>query len=49
MILKSLQTENFRNLVAAPVSFHPTTNIIVGRNGQVRDLILSEAKDLSVH
>jgi DNA replication and repair protein RecF len=40
LILRSLQTENFRNLVAAPVSFHPTTNIIVGRNGQGKTNLL---------
>ena len=40
MILKSLHTENFRNLQAAPVSFHPTTNIIVGRNGQGKTNLL---------
>ena len=34
MILRSLQTENFRNLVSAQYAFHPHANIIVGRNGQ---------------
>ena len=34
MILTNLTTEAFRNLASEPVEFHPTTNIIVGRNGQ---------------
>lgn len=40
MILKSLTTENFRNLAAASHSFHPTTNILVGRNGQGKTNLL---------
>ncbi len=34
MILEQITAENFRNLSSSPVEFHPTTNIIVGRNGQ---------------
>ncbi|HEX6178794.1 MAG TPA: DNA replication and repair protein RecF, partial [Thermoanaerobaculia bacterium] len=34
MILRALHTDNFRNLDAAEVQFHPQANIIVGRNGQ---------------
>jgi DNA replication and repair protein RecF len=40
MILHSLHTENFRNLAPDPVQFHPTTNIIVGRNGQGKTNLL---------
>lgn len=40
MILRSLHTENFRNLASEPVQFHPTTNIIVGRNGQGKTNLL---------
>lgn len=34
MILETLTTENFRNLEPGTVEFHPTANILVGRNGQ---------------
>jgi DNA replication and repair protein RecF len=34
LILEQLPTENFRNLAATPVDFHPAANLIVGRNGQ---------------
>ncbi|MGZ8830899.1 MAG: DNA replication/repair protein RecF, partial [Thermoanaerobaculia bacterium] len=34
MILRSIHTENFRNLAIAPVVFHPAINIVVGLNGQ---------------
>jgi DNA replication and repair protein RecF len=34
MILSRVTPQNFRNLDSAPIEFHPTTNIIVGRNGQ---------------
>ena len=40
MILQSLTTDNFRNLVPATLAFHPTTNIIVGRNGQGKTNLL---------
>lgn len=34
MILRSLTTQNFRNLASEEVQFHPSTNLVVGRNGQ---------------
>jgi DNA replication and repair protein RecF len=34
VILRSLTTQNFRNLEPEEITFHPTTNLIVGRNGQ---------------
>jgi DNA replication and repair protein RecF len=40
MLLKRLATENFRNLVADPVEFHPQANIVVGRNGQGKTNLL---------
>lgn len=40
MILRRIATENFRNLAAAPIEFHPQTNIIVGRNGQGKTNLL---------
>lgn len=40
MILKSLTTENFRNLGADTVEFHPQVNILVGRNGQGKTNLL---------
>jgi DNA replication and repair protein RecF len=40
LILSRLQTENFRNLEAASIEFHPRTNLIVGRNGQGKTNLL---------
>ena len=40
MILRSLITQNFRNLDAAEVPFHTNTNIVVGRNGQGKTNLL---------
>lgn len=40
MKLTTLTTENFRNLAPAQHAFHPTTNIIVGRNGQGKTNLL---------
>ena len=40
MILREINAENFRNLVAAPVAFHPNVNIVVGRNGQGKTNLL---------
>jgi DNA replication and repair protein RecF len=40
VILKSLTADNFRNLAAEPFSFHTTTNIVVGRNGQGKTNLL---------
>ena len=34
MILRSITTQNFRNLGDADTTFHPQTNILTGRNGQ---------------
>lgn len=40
MILRSITTENFRNLEQGPVEFHPAVNILVGRNGQGKTNLL---------
>lgn len=40
MILRSLTTENFRNLAPATVEFHPSVNIAVGSNGQGKTNLL---------
>ena len=40
MILKSLTTQNFRNLEEADTPFHPHANILVGRNGQGKTNLL---------
>ena len=40
MILRTLATENFRNLQPATIEFHPQTNLIVGRNGQGKTNLL---------
>ena len=40
MILRTLTTENFRNLVAGEIAFHPQSNLIVGRNGQGKTNLL---------
>jgi DNA replication and repair protein RecF len=43
VILRSLTTQNFRNLADAETEFHPTTNIVVGRNGQGKTNLLEAA------
>ena len=40
MILRSITTENFRNLTPATIEFHPSANLIVGRNGQGKTNLL---------
>ena len=40
MILQRITTENFRNLVAGEVPFHPAVNIVLGRNGQGKTNLL---------
>lgn len=40
MILRSLQSQNFRNLAEAETEFHPHANLIVGRNGQGKTNLL---------
>jgi DNA replication and repair protein RecF len=40
VILRSLTTDNFRNLVAGEVSFHESANVLVGRNGQGKTNLL---------
>lgn len=40
MILRSLATQNFRNLDPAEIAFHANTNIVVGRNGQGKTNLL---------
>jgi len=40
MILSSLTTQNFRNLVAGEVPFHPQANVLVGKNGQGKTNLL---------
>jgi DNA replication and repair protein RecF len=40
MILSSILTQNFRNLEARPHQFHPTVNLLVGRNGQGKTNLL---------
>lgn len=40
MILRELNAANFRNLASEPFEFHPTTNIVVGRNGQGKTNLL---------
>ena len=40
MILCRLTARNFRNLADAPIEFHATTNLIVGRNGQGKTNVL---------
>ncbi|HVR37789.1 MAG TPA: DNA replication and repair protein RecF [Thermoanaerobaculia bacterium] len=40
MKLRSLTTQNFRNLIAAETAFHPTTNLLIGRNGQGKTNVL---------
>ncbi len=40
MILTRLTARSFRNLTDAPIEFHPTTNIVVGRNAQGKTNLL---------
>lgn len=40
MILTRITARNFRNLADAPVDFHPTTNLVVGLNGQGKTSLL---------
>lgn len=40
MILRSLTSQNFRNLASEDVSFHDQVNIVVGRNGQGKTNLL---------
>lgn len=40
MILRSLTTQNFRNLEPAETAFHPNANLVVGRNGQGKTNLL---------
>lgn len=40
MILSRITARNFRNLADVPTEFHPTTNLIVGRNGQGKTNLL---------
>ncbi len=40
MILSSVSPQNFRNLDAAEIAFHPSVNIVVGRNGQGKTNLL---------
>ena len=40
MILRTLTTQNFRNLAPNETAFHPTANVIVGRNGQGKTNLL---------
>ena len=40
LILRSLTTQNFRNLVEDDVAFHERANILVGRNGQGKTNLL---------
>ena len=40
MILQRITTENFRNLTAGEIPFHPAVNIVLGRNGQGKTNLL---------
>jgi DNA replication and repair protein RecF len=40
LILRGLITQDFRNLAPEEVQFHPTTNLVVGRNGQGKTNLL---------
>lgn len=40
MILRSVTTQNFRNLVSEELRFHAATNLVVGRNGQGKTNLL---------
>lgn len=43
MILRSISTQNFRNLADAEIELHPEANILVGRNGQGKTNLLEAA------
>jgi DNA replication and repair protein RecF len=40
VILRSIATQNFRNLADADTAFHPQTNVLTGRNGQGKTNLL---------
>ncbi len=40
MILRSVASQNFRNLSEQTIEFHPVSNILVGRNGQGKTNLL---------
>ena len=40
MILNGITSDNFRNLASEDVEFHPSVNIVVGRNGQGKTNLL---------
>ncbi len=40
MILTRITARHFRNLADAPIEFHPSTNLVVGRNGQGKTNLL---------
>lgn len=40
MIARGITTQNFRNLAPAAITFHPATNLVVGRNGQGKTNLL---------
>jgi len=40
LIIRSLTTQNFRNLASEEVLFHAATNLVVGRNGQGKTNLL---------
>jgi DNA replication and repair protein RecF len=40
MIFRRITSENFRNLASEDVDFHPSVNIVVGRNGQGKTNLL---------
>ena len=40
MILRTVTSQNFRNLVPASLDLHPATNLLVGRNGQGKTNLL---------
>lgn len=47
MKLRSVTTQNFRNLADAETEFHPQSNILVGRNGQGKTNLLEAIYFLS--
>ncbi|MGZ7077863.1 MAG: AAA family ATPase, partial [Thermoanaerobaculia bacterium] len=40
MILRDIHPENFRNLAAETIGFHPGVNVVVGLNGQGKTNLL---------
>ena len=40
MNLRQVTTDNFRNLASAEIAFHPTVNLVVGKNGQGKTNLL---------